>query len=207
MDKALLVSLAGFAFINSATPGPNNLLLVSCSTLFGWRKTVPLLAGILLGFAIVLASAVLGLGTVVANWPWLVTVVRVAGALWLAYMSLRFFAVAFGHGAKTNDNGKAPLARPLRFFEGVMFQWINPKALVLALSSAGAYFAIADTAMLRAFIIVGVFFVTGLVSCTSWMFAGELLNRYLSTGRSARYINFLMGGLILLTAVHILSGQ
>lgn len=207
MDKTLLVSLAGFAFINSATPGPNNLLLVSCSTLFGWRKTLPLLAGIMLGFAVVLASAVLGLGTIVSTWPWLVTIVRIAGALWLAYLSLRFFAVAFASGPQDGNSSKAPLSRPLRFYEGVLFQWINPKALVLALSSAGAYFAIADTAMLRTFIIVGVFFLSGLLSCTSWMFAGEVLNRYLSTGRSARYINFLMGCLILLTAVHIFIGQ
>lgn len=206
MDTTLLVSLAGFALINSATPGPNNLLLVSCSTLFGWRKTVPLLAGIMLGFAIVLASAVLGLGTIVTKWPWLVMVVRIAGALWLAYMSLRFFAAALERVQHSDHKAQAALSRPLRFYEGVLFQWVNPKALILALSSAGAYFAIAETPLLRAVIIVGVFFLSGLVSCTSWMFAGEMLNRYMTNGRSARCINLIMGVLILLTAAHIILG-
>lgn len=204
MDKALLLSLAGFAFVSSATPGPNNLLLVSSGALYGWRRTLPLLAGILLGFAILLASAVLGLGSIVAKWPQLVDIVRIMGAAWLAAMSVRFFLAAKETDGVERE--RAALSRPFRFFEGVMFQWINPKALILALTSAGAYIALADLPVQRAMIIVGVFFVAGLVSCTTWMFAGDVLNRYMSGGRSARYVNLGMGTLILLTAIQILLG-
>lgn len=204
MDKALLLSLAGFAFVSSATPGPNNLLLVSSGALYGWRRTLPLLAGILLGFAILLASAVLGLGSIVAKWPQLVDIVRIMGAAWLAAMSVRFFLAAKETDGVERE--RAALSRPFRFFEGVMFQWINPKALILALTSAGAYIALADLPVQRAMIIVGVFFVAGLVSCTTWMFAGDVLNRYMSGGRSARYVNLGMGILILLTATQILLG-
>lgn len=206
MDKALLVSLTGFAFISSATPGPNNLLLVSSGALFGWRRTLPLLAGILLGFAILMSSAVFGLASVVGKWPWLVTIVRVLGAAWLVWMSMRFFVAAKKISGDESGNEHAPISRPLRFFEGVMFQWINPKALVLALSSAGAYIAIAELPYQRAAIIVGVFFLAGLVSCSTWMIAGDALNRYMSAGRSAKYVNLAMGILILLTAIHILIG-
>ena len=94
MDKALLVSLAGFAFISSATPGPNNFLLVSSGALYGWRRTLPLLAGILLGFAILLASASLGLGSLVNQWPELIVVVRVLGAAWLVWLATRFLMAA-----------------------------------------------------------------------------------------------------------------
>ncbi len=208
MDKALLVSLAGFAFISSATPGPNNLLLVSSGALFGWRKTLPLLSGILLGFAILMGSAVFGLGSVVARWPWLITIVRVLGAGWLAWLSVRFFVAAMKSQLQSQsvDNEHAPISRPLRFFEGVLFQCINPKALILALSSAGAYIAIAELPYQRVVIIVGVFFLAGLISCSTWMIAGDALNRYMSSGRSAKYVNFTMGIMILLTALHILLG-
>ena len=206
MDKSLLVSLVGFAFVSSATPGPNNLLLVSSGALFGWRKTVPLLAGILLGFALLMAAAVIGLGTVVSNRPWLVTIVRVLGAAWLAWMGLRFFVAATIARAASVESKPAPIAKPLGFFTGVMFQWINPKALILALSSAGAYIAIAELAYQRAMIIVSVFFLTGLVSCTTWMVAGNTLNRYMASGRIAVYVNVAMGLLLLMTAVHILVG-
>jgi len=206
MDKTLLISLAGFAFVSSATPGPNNLLLVSSGALFGWRRTLPLLAGILLGFAILLASAVFGLGAIVAQWPWLVTIVRITGAAWLAWMSLPFFFAAAKSRATTVNDEPAAISRPPGFVAGVLFQWINPKALILALSSAGAYIAIAELAYQRVVIIVGVFFVAGLVSCTTWMVAGDALNRYMRSGRTAMYVNLAMGLLILLTAAHILLG-
>ena len=206
MDRTLFVSLIGFAFIASVTPGPNNLLLMSSGALFGWRRTVPHLAGILLGFAFVMTAAVFGLGTLVAKWPWLVSVVRLLGASWLAWMSLRFFKAALLTARTTARMEKAPISRPFRFVEAVLFQWVNPKAIIAALSSAGAYIAIAELAWQRAIILGGVFFCTGLIACSTWMIAGDALNRYMSSGKSATWMNTGMGLLILLTAAHILLG-
>lgn len=206
MDSALLVSLTGFAFISAITPGPNNILLMSSGALFGWQRSLPHLAGILLGFAILMSSAVFGLGSVVAKWPWLVTIVKIVGAAWLTWMSLRYFVAALQSTQSSAESAPAAISRPFRFFEGVLFQWVNPKALILVISAAGAYIALADSIVQRAMIIVGIFFLAGLVSCSLWMIAGDALNRYMSSGRSATYVNFGMGLLILLTALHILLG-
>lgn len=206
MDTALLLSLISFALVASVTPGPNNLLLMSSGALFGWRRTIPHLAGILLGFAAVMTSAVFGLGSMVTRWPWLVPAVRIVGAAWLAWMSVRFFKAAITVSAKRVKRDVAPIGRPFRFFEAVLFQWVNPKAIIAALSSAGAYIAIAELAWQRALIIVTVFFFTGLFACSSWMIAGDALNRYLSSGKTAVWLNALMGVLILLTAAYILFG-
>lgn len=206
MKSTLLASLAGFAIISSITPGPNNILLMSSGALFGWRRSLPHLGGVLLGFAILMASAVFGLGSIVAQWPWLVTVVKMFGAAWLAWMSVRYLITGIQGTVAANDASAVPIARPFRFYEGVLFQWVNPKALILVLSAAGAYIAIAESTVERAMIIVGVFFLAGLLSCSLWMISGDALNRYMSTGRSARYVSLGMGMLILLTAVYILLG-
>jgi threonine/homoserine/homoserine lactone efflux protein len=206
MNSTLLVSLTGFAFISAITPGPNNILLMSSGALFGWQRSLPHLSGILLGFAILMSSAVYGLGSVVAQWPWLVTIVRVLGAAWLTWMSVRYFLAGLRGPEATAQSRPAPISRPFRFHEGVLFQWVNPKALILVISAAGAYIAIAESIVQRMLIIVGIFFVAGLVSCSIWMIAGDALNRYLSSGESARYVNLGMGILILLTALHILLG-
>jgi threonine/homoserine/homoserine lactone efflux protein len=206
MNSTLLVSLSGFAFISALTPGPNNLLLMSSGALFGWQRSLPHLGGILLGFAILMTSAVFGLGSVVAKWPWLVTVVRIIGAGWLAWMSLRYFTIGLRGPATDADSSPAPISRPFRFHEGVLFQWVNPKALILAMSAAGAYVAIADSIVQRWIIIVSVFFIAGLICCSLWMIAGDALNRLMSSGKSANYVNLGMGILILLTALHILLG-
>ncbi len=206
MNSTLLVSLAGFALISAITPGPNNLLLMSSGALFGWQRSLPHLGGILLGFAILMTSAVIGLGSLVATWPWLVTIMRVLGATWLAWMSLRYLLVAIRGPSPKSDSAPAPISRPFRFHEGVLFQWVNPKALIVGISAAGAYVAIAESIVERTLIIVSIFFVAGLLSSSLWMIAGDALNRYMSSGKSARYVNFSMGSLILLTALHILLG-
>jgi len=205
MESTLLVSLAGFAFISAVTPGPNNLLLMSSGALFGWRRSLPHLGGVLLGFAILMTSAVFGLGSIVSQWPWLVKIVRIVGAAWLAWMSLRYF-VAGMRGPAAALSSPAPISRPFRFHEGVLFQWVNPKALILVISAAGAYIAIAESIVDRALIIVGVFFLAGVISCSLWMIAGDALNRIMASGKSATYVNLGMGTLILLTALHILFG-
>ena len=127
MDNALFISLIGFAFIASVTPGPNNLLLMSSGALFGWRRTVPHLAGIQIGFASLMTAAVFGLGTLVDRWPWLITVVRVLGAAWLAWLSVRFFKAAMSDLSTSARMESAPISRPFRFVEALLFQWINPK--------------------------------------------------------------------------------
>jgi threonine/homoserine/homoserine lactone efflux protein len=206
MESTLLVSLTGFAFISAITPGPNNLLLMSSAALFGWQRSLPHLVGILLGFAILMSSAVFGLGTIVARWPWLLIVVKVFGAAWLAWMSLRYFVIGLRISGAIPGTSAAPISRPFRFHEGVLFQWVNPKALILVISAAGAYIAIAESVVQRALIIVSVFFVAGVICCSLWMFAGGALSRYMSSGRSAKYVNLVMGVLLLLTALHILLG-
>jgi len=204
MDKALFLSLIGFAVIAAFTPGPNNLLLMTSGALFGLKRTVPHLVGILFGVASVVTAAVFGLGTVVARWPWTLTSIKALGAAWLAWLSLRFFKAAISSNTARQETQRPATSRPFRFHEGLLFQWVNPKGLVASLSSAGAYIAIAEHTWQRAVILVSVFLVTGFAACSTWLVAGTTLKRFMSEGRAAPYVNATMGLLILLTAIYIL---
>ena len=206
MDNTLFVSLVGFAFVASITPGPNNILLMSSGALFGLRRTVPHLAGIQLGFATLMTAAVFGLGQLVEQWPWLINVVRIIGASWLVWLSLRFFQAALRPGQPGRQADTAPISRPFRFIEALLFQWVNPKGIIATVSSAGAYIAIADAPWQRAIILSGVFMTIGTLSCTTWAIAGGSLNRHLTTGKSASRMNLAMGVLIVATAGLILLG-
>jgi threonine/homoserine/homoserine lactone efflux protein len=206
MDSTLLGSMTGFAFVSAITPGPNNLLLMSSGALFGRRQTLPLLAGVLVGFTILLTSAVLGLGSVVTQWPGVVTVVRIVGASWLGWMALGFVLAGLRRPTTSTKAPATPISRALRFHEGVLLQWVNPKAILLVVTAGSAYIEISEPLFERLAIIVAVFFLAGAVCCSLWMTAGAALNRFMSSGTSARYLNMGMGVLILLTALHILIG-
>ena len=205
MDPPLIASLVGFSFATCITPGPNNLLLMSSGALFGFRATLPHVAGIQVGFAWIVASAVFGLGAVIDAWPWLLMVVKIGGASWLFWMASKFLRASATSATQGPESRVETISRPFRFYEAVLFQWVNPKAIVIAVSAAGAFVSISDEIIERAIVIGGVFFAVGCISSSSWLTLGGALNRSMSSGRSAITINAAMGVLLLATAIYVLS--
>ena len=206
MDVMLFLGLVGFAFATLITPGPNNLLLMSSGALFGWRATLPHIVGIQVGFASVLVGAIFGLGAVLQSFPELLTVVKIGGASWLLWMATRFFRLARSSHSLVIQDGPTATAvpRPFRFHEGVLFQWANPKAILIAVSTAGAYSKIAEDVVYRAVTIGSVFLVVGVSTSATWTTLGELLHRMMSEGRAAAVINAVIGLMLVGTAATIL---
>ena len=83
MDMALYFSLVGFVVAMSITPGPNNLMMMSSSALFGVRATLPHYLGVQLGFSLMAIAAVFGLGELVQRLPQALILVKAGGAVWL----------------------------------------------------------------------------------------------------------------------------
>ena len=207
MDTTLLLSLAGFALTACITPGPNNFMQMSSGALFGFRRTLPHIAGVQFGFATLMAAAVFGLGAVVAQFEWLVTVVKIIGAAWLTWLALKFFKAAMNTSDQVSSIETNSGARPLKFIEAAFFQWANPKALIMSLVAAGAYVGISESTTIRALIMCSIFLGFGIVSSTTWTLAGHTLNRFMSSGKSAIILNVIMGLLLVATAVIILLAK
>ena len=226
MDMALYFSLAGFVVVMSITPGPNNLMMMSSSALYGVRRTLPHWLGVQLGFNVLLVSAVFGLGELVDRFTWTLDVVKIGGSVWLAWMSLAFFRVALAPPAARNAAAVEDVAagadntgqgahepqkpsrrtRPFRSYEAALFQWVNPKAILMTVSAAGAYIALADTAGERALIFVITFVLFGAPCGLLWMLAGGVIHRFLTDRRHARILNGAIGVLLVATIGIILAG-
>ncbi|HIF93760.1 MAG: LysE family translocator [Myxococcales bacterium] len=204
LDTPLFLSLIGFALATCITPGPNNFMLMSSGALFGFRRTLPHILGIQLGFMSLMASSVLGLGAVVLRMPWLIAFVQFAGAGWLCWFAFGFLAAARNHREANIAGADLTRSRPFKFYEAAFFQWANPKGLIIALSASGAYLGIAPTPSIRVMMICGAFTAMGTLSAATWTLVGNLLNQLMSTGRSARLLNLMMGLLMLATGAIIL---
>lgn len=206
MDTALWFGLVGFVVAMSYTPGPNNLMVMSSSALFGFRRTLPHWFGMNLGFNILLVAAVFGLGELVERYPMALTVVKLAGSLWLAWMAWQFARAAINPlPAADRAEGKTR-TRPFRVHEAALFQIVNPKALMMTVSAAGAYVALADTAPERALVMVATFVAFGSPGGLVWMAAGGTLKRFMADPRWARILNAAIGLIILMTIAIILAG-
>ena len=126
-----------FATVMFFTPGPNNIMLLSSGLTYGFRRTMPHIAGITIGFAFMVGAVGLGLGTIFIAYPILQTILKYAGAAYLIYLAA---VIAMSGPAKPEqDNGRGPMT----FWGAAMFQWINAKGWVMVIGTITAYAAIA----------------------------------------------------------------
>jgi threonine/homoserine/homoserine lactone efflux protein len=201
VNELLLTSLITFAIVGSVTPGPNNLMVMASGAAYGWRATVPHVMGIMVGFAVMTAAMNLGLGSLLAGVPALLWVVKTAGALWLLWLAFQL-----GRAALRSAAGKGEAragGRPMRFYEAVLFQWVNPKAWAVTLAAAGAYIQLAPNLLMRTAIIVLVFAVCSPIANGVWVTMGEALHRLLSGPKAGRIFGLLMAALLAATAISI----
>ena len=180
----LLFGLAGFAFVSSITPGPNNLMLMASGANFGFRRSLAHMFGISLGHGLMVFLVGLGLAGIFEAYPPAKLVLKglsVAYMLWLAWK----IAHAAAPGA-----GKAG-GKPLTFVQAAAFQWVNPKAWAMALGAISAY---ATGGIGSVLIVCVAFSCVNLPSISVWVLAGEQVRHLLfSAGLRAGRRGFGLG--------------
>jgi threonine/homoserine/homoserine lactone efflux protein len=191
MTPATFLALFTFAFVTSITPGPNNMMLFASGVNFGFRRTIPHMLGIGSGFFTLLLGVGFGLGAFLETLPLLHTVLKIAGGAYLLYIAW--------HIAASRDIGEAAAgARPMTFLEAAAFQWVNPKAWVMALGAMAAYPDPQNYAF-TVVIIAAVFAIVNIPSVSCWAGFGSLLRNWLSVPPRLKWFNITMGALLALS--------
>ena len=112
-----------FAFVSSITPGPNNLMLMTSGANFGFRLTLPHLAGVGLGFTLMIILVGLGVMQLFEAFPQSYTLLKVLSIAYLLYLAGKIAL------AKHTSQGNVQRNKPMTFIQAVLFQWVNPKSL------------------------------------------------------------------------------
>jgi threonine/homoserine/homoserine lactone efflux protein len=193
----LVLTLVPFAISMAATPGPNNVLVAASATNFGLRRTLPAVLGVVLGFGLMILLVGLGLGEVLDRFPAIHTILKYVGAAYLLYLAWRI-ASAKGGGTA------AQATRPPGFIEGALFQWVNPKAWIVALGAIATYTIAGESMALQALVIAAVFVVVAIPSVGAWALLGAGAARFLQTPKSLRRFNLAMAALLVLSIATIL---
>jgi threonine/homoserine/homoserine lactone efflux protein len=191
--SATLSMLAGFAFVTSITPGPNNLMLLASGTHFGWRRSVPHLLGISFGFGVMLALVGLGLGQVFTRFPGLHDVLKWASLAYLLYLASKVATAAPPTASDSAGGG-----RPMGFGAAALFQFVNPKAWAMALTAVTAYGDLGIAAMTAVFVLVN------LPCCGSWALLGEQMRRWLHRPRALKAFNWGAAALMVVSVLPLL---
>lgn len=191
MSLDLFAALVGFAFVSSVTPGPNNMMLLASGVNFGFRRTVPHMLGIGFGFASLLLGVGFGLGALLTAFPALHLALKLAGGAYLLYLAWRI--------ASSRTLAEAGNAlRPMSFGEAAAFQWINPKAWVMAVTAMAIYTS-PEEPVLSVLLVATAFALVNVPSVSVWAGFGTALRGWLSDPGRLRWFNVTMGLLLAAT--------
>ena len=196
MTIDLFIALVTFAFVSSITPGPNNLMLLASGVNFGFRRTIPHMLGIGIGFTFMVIVVGLGLGKLFELYPEIYTGLRVAGGLYMLWLAWKI--ANSGPVEEGRSRGK-----PLSFIQAALFQWVNPKAWVMAVTAIATYTL--PNEYLWSVLLVGlVFGAVNLPSVSAWALFGTGLRHVLSNPRVLRMFNITMAVLLVLSLAPLL---
>ncbi|WP_425083942.1 LysE family translocator [Ruegeria profundi] len=195
MTYDILLALIAFAFVSSITPGPNNLMLMASGANFGFRRTIPHMLGIGLGFTFMVLLVGAGLVQVFNQYPVSYTVLKAASVAYLLYLAWKV-----AHAAPAVKG--ADVGTPMSFLQAAAFQWVNPKAWAMALTATTAY---APGQTLNVIIIVAlVFGAVNLPSVSTWTVLGQQMARLLTNPRRLVVFNWTMAALLVASLYPVL---
>lgn len=191
MSADTFLALVVFAFVSSITPGPNNFMLLASGVNFGFRRTVPHMVGIALGFASLLLAVGAGLGALLIAFPELHLALKIAGGAYLLYLAWKI-----GMSRSMSDPRSA--GRPMTIMQAAAFQWVNPKAWVLALTAMSVY-TDPQAPLASVLIVVVAFTFVNFPSVSSWALFGVMLRGFLADPVRLKWFNITMAVLLALT--------
>ncbi len=198
MQSELIWALLVFVVVTLFTPGPNNAMLMTSGLNFGFRRGLPHLWGVALGFAVMVLAVGVGLGAVFQAYPAVYTVVKYVGALYLLYLA---WHIATAGAVEESGDARG---RPIRFLEAAAFQWLNPKGWVMAVGAVSAYAAVAQFPF-NVLLIAFLFGSLGILSSATWLGFGTGLKRLLTSPRAVHTVNVIMALLLVASLWPILA--
>ncbi len=196
MTIDLFLALLLFAFVSSITPGPNNTMVLASGVNFGVRRSIPHMLGIGCGFTLMVAIVGLGLGRIFVAYPTIYTAMKIAGGAYMLWLAWKITHAGPMGEAKTAGT-------PMTFIQAALFQWVNPKGWVMAIT-ANATYSMVGQPVLSAFIVAGAFAMMSVPSNLTWVVFGSLLRKILSDAKTLRIFNVTMAVLLVLSLAPLL---
>lgn len=197
MDFATILAFILFAVIAAFSPGPNNLMLAASGANFGVRRTLPHIFGITCGFLLLVVMGSYGLSSLFKLVPGLLNIAQFLSFFFILYLGYKIATAAPPEGIEG-------ASKPLSFVSAMLFQIVNPKALVVITSSVTVYAGKAENLLLATAIITFIFAFVTIGSALLWAYTGSLLGRLLHDRKKLRIFNFSMAGLLIVSLVPII---
>jgi len=184
-----LFSLILFCLVTSCTPGPNNILASYSGFNFGIKKTLPLMSGVAFGYTLMLTFVNFGLIVIFKNYPIIQQIIKVIGSIFLIYLA---YKISF-----SNSNSNILQKNPVKFFDTFLFQFINPKAIIVATIMVSTFVDSNNNYIRESFWVIGANFIFAWFSITFWTLLGKFLRKFATNDNFIKIFNYVMSFLLI----------
>ena len=192
----LIATISVYYFVMYVTPGPNNSILTASGIKFGFIRSVPNIIGISSGHGLQLALVCFGLGSLFSQFPILLEVLKYIGACYLLYLAWKMFG-------SLNISRTEEKSSPLKYYEAILFQFVNPKAWVICITAVSLFYPENVNLIIGTLFLVIMSTIINLPSISMWAFGGSIIRRYLSNKKLKTIIEWILAILLLGTAISI----
>tara|TARA_B100000686_G_C16259153_1_gene698324 strand:- start:45 stop:635 length:591 start_codon:yes stop_codon:yes gene_type:complete len=188
-----LVPLILFCFVAAFTPGPNNILGSYSGFNFGIRRSIPLILGVTFGYSFLLVLLSAGLIAIFKTYPILQIILKVCGSGFLIYLA---YKISF-----QNKIQQQAVTNPIKFFHTFIFQFINPKAVIIAVITISTFVETGSNYLFHSIVVIVVSFFCAITSITSWCLLGKFLRNFTTNEKFIQIFNYVMSFLLIVCVI------
>jgi threonine/homoserine/homoserine lactone efflux protein len=184
--------LLGISFSLGFTPGPNNAVASYSAFNFGFKKTIPLIMGVGLGYTTLVILINFVLISIFKTYPIIQEIIRILGTIFLVYLAYKI--------ATSNTSNNEKKTNPVTFYDTFVFQFINPKG-VMAATTLISKFVDQDNYISTSLMVIIVCSLTAFSSITAWTLLGKFLRKFATNNSFIKQFNYVMSVLILVCII------
>ena len=182
-----------FGIATAFTPGPNNIMSSYSGFNFGFRKTIPLMLGVIFGWTSMLTIMASGLIVVFQTYLFLQDIIKILGSIFLIYLA---YKIAFSSTTHSEN-----IKKPVNFFDTFLFQFINPKGVIVAMITVSTFIDVQNNYLRDALIVLTVYFFMAVFSVSSWCLLGKYLRNFATNENFIKKFNYTMSFLLIVCVI------
>lgn len=195
----IILSLFSFTMTTTLSPGPNNILVLSSGLTYGYKKTIPHMLGVVIGFPLMVILIGLGAGIVFERFPFVLMALKYIGIVYLLWMAYKIATAANTYEVDENKKSK-----PFTFMQSALFQWVNPKAWIMGITVISIYVNTQQESFYQIFAIAFMYFFTTLIGMNIWVGGGVFLKRFITNSRFVKNLNRVLAFTLILSILPML---
>ena len=187
------IPLILFGVATGFTPGPNNIMSSYSGFNFGFKKTIPLMLGVIFGWTTMLTVMASGLIFVFQKYLILQDIIKIFGTFFLIYLA---YKIAF-----SSIDNEEKIKKPVNFFDTFLFQFINPKGVMVAMIAVSTFIDVQNNYLRDASIVIIAYFFVAVFSVSSWCLLGKYLRKFATSENFIKKFNYTMSFLLIVCVI------